>query len=257
MTGGSFDVNGGNLLLYGNYGNAATTATVDISGDAQLRNIAYLYVHNKYDKYRDTSLSVNIHDGGTLGFQMAKHSGTSCIPNVYLNVDGGTLVNEYYNKNASKASLREWISELGAASFKVGPKGATFMPGSGAKSGTAQIRIPIAAEAAGAVAAGMVAAAGTAPAAVRVEMDFRGVGMDMVVVLVVKFHILAVDIVGRRERILELVAALDRKEHDHCHEQANACEQDHRADDCAGRSEGRSVFGGRACGEHRYGRSAS
>ena len=150
MTGGSFDVNGKNFLLYGSSGEGATTSTADISGDAQLRNIAYLYVHNKYDKYRDTSLSVNIHDGGTLGFQNAKHSGTSCIPNVYLNVDGGTLVNEYYNKNASKASLREWISELGAASFKVGPKGATFMPGSGAKSGTAQIRIPIAAEAAGA-----------------------------------------------------------------------------------------------------------
>ena len=150
MTGGSFDVNGKNFLLYGNDGKGATTSTADISGDAQLRNIASLYVHNKYDKYRDTSLSVNIHDGGTLGFQMAKHSGTSCIPNVYLNVDGGTLVNEYYSKNASKTSLKEWISELGAASFKVGPKGATFMPGSGAKSGTAQIRIPIAAEAAGA-----------------------------------------------------------------------------------------------------------
>ena len=150
MTGGSFDVNGMNFLLYGSSGKGATTSTADISGDAQLRNIAYLYVHNKYESYPDTSLSVNIHDGGTLGFQMAKHSGTSCIPNVYLNVDGGTLVNEYYNKNASKTSLREWISELGAASFKVGPKGATFMPGSGAKSGTAQIRIPIAAEAAGA-----------------------------------------------------------------------------------------------------------
>ena len=150
MTGGSFDVNGKNFLLYGNSGKGATTSTADISGDAQLRNIAYLYVHNKYESYPDTSLSVNIHDGGTLGFQMAKHSGTSCIPNVYLNVDGGMLVNEYYNKNASKTSLREWISELGAASFKVGPKGATFMPGSGAKSGTAQIRIPIAAEAAGA-----------------------------------------------------------------------------------------------------------
>lgn len=150
MTGGSFDVNGNNFLLYGNSGKGATTATADISGDAQLRNIASLYVHNKYASYPDTSLSVNIHAGGTLGFQMVKHSGTSCIPNVYLNVDGGTLVNEYYDKNASKTSLRAWISELGAASFKVGPKGATFMPGSGAKSGTAQIRIPIAAEAAGA-----------------------------------------------------------------------------------------------------------
>jgi autotransporter-associated beta strand protein len=128
MTGGSFDVNGKNFLLYGNDGKGATTSTADISGDAQLRNIASLYVHNKYDQYRDTSLSVNIHDGGTLGFQMAKHSGTSCIPNVYLNVDGGTLVNEYYNKNASKTSLRQWISELGAASFKVGPKGATLCP---------------------------------------------------------------------------------------------------------------------------------
>ncbi len=148
MTGGSFDVNGNNFLLYGNAGKGVTTATVDISGDAQLRNIASLYVHNKYVSYPDTSLSANIHDGGTLGFQMAKHSKGSCIPNVHLNVDGGTLAND--NASASRSTERDWISALGAASFKVGPKGATFTTKNSANAGTAKIGIPVAAEAAGA-----------------------------------------------------------------------------------------------------------
>ncbi len=148
MTGGSFDVNGGNLLLYGNYGNAATTATADISGDAQLRNIASLYVHNKYASYPDTSFSATIHDGGTLGFQMARHNKTSCIPNVNLYVDGGTLAND--NASAGRSTERDWISNLGVASFKVGPNGATFTTKNGANAGTAKIGVPIAAEAAGA-----------------------------------------------------------------------------------------------------------
>ena len=148
MTGGSFDVNGNNLLLYGNAGKAATTSTVDISGDAQIRNIASLYVHNKYASYPDTSLSATIHDGGTLGFQMAKHSSGSCIPNVYLNVDGGTLAND--NASAARTTERDWISDLGVASFKVGPKGATFTTKNSANAGTAKIGVPIAAEAAGA-----------------------------------------------------------------------------------------------------------
>ena len=148
MTGGSFDVNGNNLLLYGNAGKAATTSTVDISGDAQIRNIASLYVHNKYASYPDTSLSATIHDGGTLGFQMAKHSSGSCIPNVYLNVDGGTLAND--NASAGRSTERDWISNLGVASFKVGPNGATFTTKNGANAGTAKIGVPIAAEAAGA-----------------------------------------------------------------------------------------------------------
>ena len=148
MTGGSFDVNGNNLLLYGNAGKAATTSTVDISGDAQIRNIVSLYVHNKYASYPDTSLSATIHDGGTLGFQMAKHSSGSCIPNVYLNVDGGTLAND--NASAGRSTERDWISNLGVASFKVGPNGATFTTKNGANAGTAKIGVPIAAEAAGA-----------------------------------------------------------------------------------------------------------
>ena len=148
MTGGSFDVNGNNLLLYGNAGKAATTSTVDISGDAQIRNIVSLYVHNKYASYPDTSLSATIHDGGTLGFQMAKHSSGSCIPNVYLNVDGGTLAND--NASAARTTERDWISDLGVASFKVGPKGATFTTKNCANAGTAKIGVPIAAEAAGA-----------------------------------------------------------------------------------------------------------
>ena len=148
MTGGSFDVNGKNFLLYGNSGKGATTSTADISGDAQLRNIASLYVHNKYDKYRDTSLSVNIHDGGTLGFQMARHSGSSCIPNVNLSVDGGTLAND--NASAGRSTEKDWISALGVASFKVGSKGATFTTKNSVNAGTAKIGVPIAAEAAGA-----------------------------------------------------------------------------------------------------------
>ena len=148
MTGGSFDVNGKNFLLYGNSGKGVTTSTADISGDAQLRNIASLYVHNKYASYAGTSLSVNIHDGGTMGFQMARHSGTSCIPNVYLNVDGGTLAND--NASAARSTEKDWISNLGVASFKVGPKGATFTTKNGANAGTAKIGVPIAAEAAGA-----------------------------------------------------------------------------------------------------------
>ena len=148
MTGGSFDVNDNNFLLYGNAGKAATTATVDISGDAQLRNIALLYVHNKYESYPDTSLSANIHDGGTLGFQMARHNKTSCIPNVNLYVDGGTLAND--NASAGRSTERDWISNLGVASFKVGPNGATFTTKNGANAGTAKIGVPIAAEVAGA-----------------------------------------------------------------------------------------------------------
>ena len=70
MTGGSVDVGGNNVLMYGSSGTktAVSYSTIDISGDAVMSNIAYLYVHT-YNT-TDTSLSANIHDGGRLGFKM-------------------------------------------------------------------------------------------------------------------------------------------------------------------------------------------
>lgn len=146
MTGGSIDVGGQNVLMYGSSGSGVSHSTIDISGDAVMSNIGYLYVHT-YNSASAT-LSANIHDGGRLGFKMARHSGTSAHPAVNLSVNGGTLANDYYNKNASKATLRDWISTNGVASVTVGPKGATFTADNGAKAGTAKIARPITAEAA-------------------------------------------------------------------------------------------------------------
>ena len=147
MTGGSFDADGHNVLVYGNNkGGVVSHSAIDISGDAVMSNIECLYVHK--NNTTDSSLSANIHDGGRLGFNMARHSGTSGRRTVSLSVDGGTLANDYYNKNASRETLRDWISALGVASVKVGHKGATFTTDNGAKAGTAQIACAITAEAA-------------------------------------------------------------------------------------------------------------
>ena len=144
MTGGSFDVGGKNVLVYGSTGNGTSHATIDISGDAVLSNIAYLYVHS--NNPTDADLSANIHDGGRLGFKNARHSGSSARATVRLFVNGGTLAND--NTGANKATLMDWISTKGVASVKVGPKGATFTTDNGAKAGTAQIARAITAEAA-------------------------------------------------------------------------------------------------------------
>ena len=146
MTGGSFDVGGANVLVYGNAGNGTSHSTIDISGDAVMSNIGYLYVHSKNPAGAD--LSANIHDGGRLGFKQARHSGTSARATVRLSVNGGTLANDNSGKSATKATLNDWISSLGVASVKVGPKGATFTTDNGAKAGTAQIACAITAEAA-------------------------------------------------------------------------------------------------------------
>ena len=146
MTGGSVDVGGKNVLLYGSTGSGTSHSTIDISGDAVLSNIGYLYVHS-YNP-TDADLSANIHDGGRLGFKNARHSGSSARATVRLFVNGGTLANDYSGSSASRATLRDWISSLGVASVKVGPKGATFTTDNGAKAGTAQIACAITAEAA-------------------------------------------------------------------------------------------------------------
>ena len=147
MTGGSFDADGHNVLVYGNNkGGVVSHSAIDISGDAVMSNIGYLYVHK--NNTTDSSLSANIHDGGRLGFNMARHSGTYGRRTVSLSVDGGTLANDYSGSSASRATLRDWISSLGVASVKVGPKGATFTTDNGAKAGTAQIACAITAEAA-------------------------------------------------------------------------------------------------------------
>ena len=143
MTGGSFDVGGNNVLVYGNTGNGTSHSTIDISGDAVLSNIGYLYVHKNNPSGAD--LSANIHDGGRLGFKNARHSSSSALATVRLSVNGGTLAND--NTGANKATLMDWISTKGVASVKVGPKGATFTTDNGAKAGTAQIARAITAEA--------------------------------------------------------------------------------------------------------------
>ena len=145
MTGGSFDVGGENVLVYGNdKGSGTSHSTIDISGDAVLSNIGLLYVHS--NNPADADLSANIHDGGRLGFKQARHSKTSAHATVRLSVNGGTLANDNSDKSATKATLRDWISTNGVASVKVGPKGATFTTDNGAKAGTAQIARAITAE---------------------------------------------------------------------------------------------------------------
>ncbi|MBE6397983.1 MAG: hypothetical protein E7046_13355, partial [Lentisphaerae bacterium] len=146
MTGGSFDVGGENVLLYGNKGDATAVShsTIDISGDAVMSNIGDLYVHQKNPS--EATISANIHDGGRLGFEQAYHSG--CHATVSLSIDGGTLANDYYHKSATRATQRStWISASGVASVRVGPKGATFTTDNGAKAGTAHIARAITAEA--------------------------------------------------------------------------------------------------------------
>ena len=144
MTGGSFNVGGNNVLVYGSTGSGTSHSSIDISGDAVLSNINLLYVHS--NNPADADLSANIHDGGRLGFKMARHSSSSAHATVRLAVNGGTLAND--NSGVSKATLKDWISTRGVASVTVGPKGATFTTDNGAKAGTAQIARAITAEAA-------------------------------------------------------------------------------------------------------------
>jgi len=142
MTGGTFDANGVNVLVGYNVANAS--ATVDISGNAILRNIGNFYTHTK----SGNSLDVSVHDGGTLGF--ASFYSSSSGGRGTLLVDGGTLANDATGISSSRASNNDngWI-RTNITSFKVGSGGATFTTYNGAGAGLAQIRMPILAEAAG------------------------------------------------------------------------------------------------------------
>ena len=145
MTGGTLDLQGDyKILVYGNGGSGASVSTLDVSGDAVIKNVSVLYINEKFNKFTDSSFTINVHDGGRIGFQTTVYSSASPVIGEDFTVDGGILANDY--AKGSSRTGREWIDSV--ASIAVGPKGATFTTDNGNKAGMAQIKCPVTAVAA-------------------------------------------------------------------------------------------------------------
>ena len=145
MTGGTLDLQGKyKILVYGNGGSGASVSTLDVSGDAVIKNVDILYIHKNFNKLTDSSFTINVHDGGRIGFETTVYSSASTVIGEAFTVDGGILANDY--AKGSSRTGREWIDSV--ASIAVGPKGATFTTDNGAKAGMAQIKCPVTAVAA-------------------------------------------------------------------------------------------------------------
>lgn len=145
MTGGTLDLQGNyKILVYGNGGSGASVSTLDVSGDAVIKNVDILYIHKNFNKLTDSSFTINVHDGGRIGFRTTWYNNASPVIGEDFTVDGGILANDY--ANGSSRTGREWIDSV--ASIAVGPKGATFTTDNGDKAGMAQIKCPVTAVAA-------------------------------------------------------------------------------------------------------------
>jgi autotransporter-associated beta strand protein len=145
MTGGTLDLQGDyKILVYGNGGSGASVSTLDVSGDAVIKNVSVLYIHKNFNKLTDSSFTINVHDGGRIGFQTTVYSSASPVIGEDFTVDGGILANDY--AKGSSRTGREWIDSV--ASIAVGPKGATFTTDNVNKAGMAQIKCPVTAVAA-------------------------------------------------------------------------------------------------------------
>ena len=145
MTGGTLDLQGDyKILVYGNGGSGASVSTLDVSGDAVIKNVSVLYINKNFNKLTDSSFTINVHDGGRIGFQTTVYASASPVIGEDFTVDGGILANDY--AKGSSRTGREWIDSV--ASIAVGPKGATFTTDNGNKAGMAQIKCPVTAVAA-------------------------------------------------------------------------------------------------------------
>ena len=145
MTGGTLDLQGDyKILVYGNGGSGASVSTLDVSGDAVIKNVSILYIHKNFNKVAGSSFSINVHDGGRIGFLTTVYNNASTVIGEDFTVDGGILANDY--AKGSSRTGREWIDSV--ASIAVGPKGATFTTDNGNKAGMAQIKCPVTAVAA-------------------------------------------------------------------------------------------------------------
>ncbi|MBP3406484.1 MAG: autotransporter-associated beta strand repeat-containing protein [Kiritimatiellae bacterium] len=145
MTGGTLDLQKEyKILMYGNGGSGASVSTLDVSGDAVIKNVSVLYINKNFSKLTDSSFTINVHDGGRLGFYTTAYSSASTVIGEAFTVDGGILANDY--AKGSSRTEREWIDSV--ASIAVGPKGATFTTDNGNKASMAQIKCPVTAVAA-------------------------------------------------------------------------------------------------------------
>ena len=141
ISGGSFDGNGRKIVV--GFVSGPANATLDVSGDGILRNLAEIYAHANA---KAGSFSICVRDGGTLGAGSIYNNASGNGENLSILVDGGTLANDTTGSSARTGV--NWIKDT-VTSFKVGSQGATFTTGNGASAGLAQIRMPILAEAAG------------------------------------------------------------------------------------------------------------
>ena len=136
MTGGTLNsVNRKNATVYKGSGSGGGSSTISISGTASARNFAVIYIHKNVGT---GSLTVNVRDGGTLGFGTTYHDNSSATSSFVMNIDGGTLAND----STSSANYFAWITN-NVNGLTVGSGGATFLGGT--STACAQIMCPISA----------------------------------------------------------------------------------------------------------------
>ena len=139
MTGGTLNsVNRKNATVYKGSGGEGGSSTISISGTASARNFAVIYIHKNVGT---GSLTVNVGDGGTLGFGTTFQANSSTTSSFVMNIDGGTLAND----STSSANYFAWITN-NVNELTVGSGGATFLGGT--STACAQIMCPISAVAA-------------------------------------------------------------------------------------------------------------
>ena len=136
MTGGTLNsVKRKNATVYKGSGSDGCSSTISISGTASARNFAVIYIHKNVGT---GSLTVNVRDGGTLGFGTTYQANSSATSSFVMNIDGGTLAND----STSSANYFAWITN-NVNGLTVGSGGATFLGGT--STACAQIMCPISA----------------------------------------------------------------------------------------------------------------
>ncbi len=136
MTAGTLNsVNRKNATVYKDSGSAGCASTMSISGTASARNFGVIYIHKNVGT---GSLTVNVRDGGTLGFGTTYQANSSATSSFVMNIDGGTLAND----STSYANYFAWITN-NVNGLTVGSGGATFLGGT--STACAQIMCPISA----------------------------------------------------------------------------------------------------------------
>ena len=136
MTGGTLNsVNRKNATVYKGSGSDGGSSTISISGTASARNFAVIYIHKNVGT---GSLTVNVRDGGILGFGTTYQANSSKTSSFVMNIDGGSLAND----STSSANYFAWITN-NVNGLTVGSGGATFLGGT--STACAQIMCPISA----------------------------------------------------------------------------------------------------------------